>query len=275
MASFDTPDYVIGNSSVVQGQMITVLQTLDQALQALEPAPNATTVQFDNTILLQDPLVITDGLTLTPTSITATSSLTTTSNSGDITLTTPVDRLNLNALNILSYTYSMPICFTRERTDTFTYNFNGTGVPQTYEIVYSTTFSIPFEFVADSPTVGYNSTNWKIDFGLNTWSNTNLADKGIACYFVLEDQASNFYLPVTYNPNTPYAVYQPASTFQSQISSLDAFQNYNWSDYVDLNGLTGSGSGNLPLNLRLIFAGDSSFSCNFSMNVSLTRTNLV
>ena len=51
MATFDTPDYVIGNSSVVQGQMITVLTQLDQALQALEPAPNATTVQFNDKII--------------------------------------------------------------------------------------------------------------------------------------------------------------------------------------------------------------------------------
>jgi hypothetical protein len=250
------------------------LTTLDQALQALEPAPNATTVQFNTDILLQDPLVVTDGLTLNPTSITAISSLTTTAGT-DITLTTPVDKLNLNALNILSYNYSMPICFTRERTDTFTYNFNGTGVPQTYELVYSTPFSIPVEFVASSPTGGYTSTYWRIDFGLNTWSNTNLADKGIACYFVFEDQSSNIYTPITYNPSTPYAVYQPASTFTSQVSSLGAFQNYNWCDYVDLAGLVGGGTGILPINLRLNFAGDNAFSCSFSMNVTLTRTNLV
>jgi hypothetical protein len=193
-----------------------------------------------------------------------------------ITLTSVgLESIVLSAPNVNSYTYAMPICFTRERTDSFAYNFNGTGVAQTYEIVYSTDFNIPVEFVAESPPLGYTSTNWKIDFALNTWNNTVLNDKGIACYFVFEDQNGNFYLPITYNPNTPYAVYQPASTFTSQVSGLTFFQNYNWSDYVDLAGLVGGLSGILPLNLRLVFAGDNAFACKFSMTVSLTRTNIV
>ena len=70
MATFDTPDYIIGNSATIQAQLAGVLTTLDQALQALEPAPNATTVQFNNTILLQDPLVPTETATMTAQQIT-------------------------------------------------------------------------------------------------------------------------------------------------------------------------------------------------------------
>ena len=54
MTTFIVPDYTIGNSADCQAQMIGVLQTLDQALEALEPAPNTTTVKFNDTILLTD-----------------------------------------------------------------------------------------------------------------------------------------------------------------------------------------------------------------------------
>jgi len=182
------------------------------------------------------------------------------------------DQINLNALNVNSYNYSMPICFTRERSDNFTYNFNGTGVPQTMENVYTTTFAIPAEFVALSPT-SYTSSNWKINFALNCYNCTNLGDKGLALYIVFEDQSTNLYTPITYNLNTPYALFQTASSYNGVINS--AFQNFNWSDYVDFAGLYGTTSSNLPLNMRLYFAADNAFSCTFSINVSLTRTNVV
>jgi hypothetical protein len=51
MSLFDAPDYIIGNSATIQTQLAGVLTTLDQALEALEPAPNATTVKFNNTVL--------------------------------------------------------------------------------------------------------------------------------------------------------------------------------------------------------------------------------
>ena len=47
------------------------LYNLNQALEALEPAPNTTTVQFNNSILLEDPSVPTDSLTLDTNSITS------------------------------------------------------------------------------------------------------------------------------------------------------------------------------------------------------------
>lgn len=175
----------------------------------------------------------------------------------------------LDAPNINTYNYSNPICFTRERTDTFTYTLGG----QAYENVYTTAFNIPYEFVADTPLSGYTSTNWKIDFSLNCWNCSNIGDKGIALFIVFQDQSSNFYSPITYNALTPYAVWQNGSTFNNGTNNN--FQNFNWCDYVDLVGLSGTGSGNLPLNMQLVFAGDSGFSCNFSINVSLTRTNLI
>jgi hypothetical protein len=54
MATFEAPNYVIGNSSTITAQLSSVLTTLDQALQALQPAPNATTVKFNDTIILDN-----------------------------------------------------------------------------------------------------------------------------------------------------------------------------------------------------------------------------
>ena len=50
MATFDTPDYIMGNSAGITTSLSTVLTTLDQALQALEPAPSATIVRFNTTV---------------------------------------------------------------------------------------------------------------------------------------------------------------------------------------------------------------------------------
>jgi hypothetical protein len=257
-----------GFTTGVNNFPFNALYQLNQALQALEVAPNATTVQYNNTILLQDPAVLTTSLTLDPTSIIALTDLTLNPNGG-------LGNINLEADNINSFGFATPICFTRERADTFTYNFNGTGVPQTLEQVYFTSFNIPQQFVADSPIAGYTSTRWKIDFALNTWNNSVTADKGIALFFTLQDATTSFNMsPQTYNATTPYAVYQPASTYVAGGGNA-AFQNYNWTDWIDLAPLVSGGGSVLPLTLLLNFAADSAFSCNFQMTVTLTRTNLV
>jgi hypothetical protein len=50
MTTFETPNYIIGNSASITTSLSTVLTTLDQALQALQPAPSATIVKFNNTV---------------------------------------------------------------------------------------------------------------------------------------------------------------------------------------------------------------------------------
>lgn len=203
-------------------------------------------------------------------SINATNDAITITADDNITLTSVgLADINLDAPNINSYNYAMPICFTRQRTDNFSYTL---GLQQ-FENVYTTNFKVPFEFVSDTPQIGYTSTNWKIDFALNTWNNTVVNDKGLACYFVLQDTALNFYTPITYNSTTPYVVWIQPSLYNDGTNN--SFQNFNWSDYVDFSGLVGGGSGILPFDLILVFAADSAFNCNFSINVSLTRTNLV
>ena len=185
------------------------------------------------------------------------------------------DTIKLDAWNINSYAYSMPICFTRERNDTFSYNFNGTGVPQTIEQVYQTSINIPIEYVAESPSPSYTSTIWKIDFALNCWNSSVTGDKGLALYFTLQDATASINMsPQTYNANTPYAVYQPSSTYVAG-SGNNAFQNFNWSDFIDLAPIQGQGSGALPLNLLLNFGADNTFTCNFQLVITLTRSNQI
>jgi len=50
MATFETPDYIIGNSASITSSLSSVLTQLDQALQALQPAPNSSTVLFNDTV---------------------------------------------------------------------------------------------------------------------------------------------------------------------------------------------------------------------------------
>ena len=64
--------FLAGASSNIQSQfaginiVLTGLTALEQALQAIEPAPNATTVKFADTILLEDPLNSGNTLVLAP-----------------------------------------------------------------------------------------------------------------------------------------------------------------------------------------------------------------
>jgi len=68
MATFEAPNYVIGNSSTITAQLSSVLTTLDQALQALQPAPNSTTVQFNDTLVLNDGSTV-DTTNISPTEL--------------------------------------------------------------------------------------------------------------------------------------------------------------------------------------------------------------
>lgn len=69
MTTFEAPDYIIGNSATITASLSSVLTQLDQALQALEVAPNATTVKFNDTILLDDGTTTTTTITNNQTQI--------------------------------------------------------------------------------------------------------------------------------------------------------------------------------------------------------------
>lgn len=211
---------------------------------------------------------ITDDINLTS----VTKSITLTAEDNLSLVSSALGNINLDAPNINSYSYAMPICFTRERVDGFTYNLGG-GSPQTFENVYTTNFALPYQFVSDTPQSGYFSSYWKIEVALNCYGSTNLGDKGLAFYIAFEDQSSNVYLPLAYNDVTPHAKWQNPSTYNN--GSWSNFQNFNWTDLIDLSALSGTGSGTVPFNLRLWCAGDTNFSTNFNLVVTMTRTNLI
>lgn len=177
--------------------------------------------------------------------------------------------VELTAPNVNSNGFAMPICFTKSRQDTFSYTLAG----QQMELVYNMDINVPPQFFVDNPQSGYTSNIWKIDFALNCFDCSTLGDKGLALYIEFEDQNSAVYTPNTYNFTTPYAVWANASTFSN--ASFSNFQNFNWSDIVDLSALVNTGSGNLPLRIRLYFAGDNVTTNKFIQTITLTRTNLV
>lgn len=319
--TFEAPNYQIGNSGSITSSLSSVLTTLDQALQALQPAPNANTVQFNDTIIvsatageqaillpsglifntLANPTIIsnTGGYDLTVQSssqlilnsndnvninagvgllVNASDYISMTANNDSISFTADdnislvsagLGDINLNAPNINSYGYALPICFTRERHDIFSYNLGS----QQMENVYIMDIAVPPKFFVDNPQSGYTSNIWKIDFALNCYDCSFIGDKGLALYIEFQDQNTTVYTPNTYNLDTPYAVWQNPSTYNG-VSHLN-FQNFNWSDFVDLSPLVNTGSGNLPLRVFLYFAGDIPFNAKFIQTITLTRTNQV
>lgn len=109
--------YLAGTTSNIQSQIDgngSILTALDQALQALQPAPNATTVQFNNSVLCSDPNTSDISGLLTDTGISfANENLLTAglSLSGtDLTLDAGTNRLLLNAHDAEFYIgqYSTP-----------------------------------------------------------------------------------------------------------------------------------------------------------------------
>lgn len=285
-------------TDVTTGNVITMARLcyLPTGLGALTiPTVGGTTCNFNDAIQLQDynntpsPPVTHSEVTIgsnpstlfgmnihtttaTPFAITGDTDITISADDNISLTSVNLGNINLNAPNINSYNYAMPICFTRERVDTFTYNLGG-GSPQTFENVYTTNFALPYEFVSDSPLSGYTSSIWKIDVALNCYNSTTLGDKGLAFYIAFEDQGSNVYLPLAYNDLTPYATWQNSSTYNN--ATWNNFQNFNWTDLIDLSALSGTGSGSVPFNMRLWCAGDNNFSTNFSWVVTLTRTNQI
>ena len=299
MATFDAPDYIIGNSATITAQLSSVLTQLDQALQALEPAPAATTVQFNNTILLEDPAFPAENATLTPSALTfnTVSVPSVISNTGGFDLTVqssnqliltagagalginagtnvslnpdPNGTISLDAINVNSFGYALPICFTRQRSaESFSYTFGG----QNFEMVYQTSCQIPQQFISNTPIGTYTSTLWKIDIAVNCFQFSNPTDKGIGIYIDFIDTATNVYTPITYNATTPYSANQKNFGYNAGVGNYFPF---NWTDTVDFVGLVNTATANFPLDIRINFAADAALTSNFNLLVTLTRTNQI
>ena len=217
-----------------------------------------------------------DILTISDSGLSSTSSMTLNAPTSNL-ITNSIGMINnaglgdivFNSPNLNSNGYAIPICFTTLQLGN---NFNYDSGGQNFENVYHMDYNIPYQFISDSPLSGYTSNIWKIDFALNCYDCSTTGDNGVALYIEFNDQSSNIYTPFTYNLNTPYAVYQNSSTFSGVHSN---FQNFNWSDFVSFENMTGTGSDNLPLSMALYWAGDSTTSNKFNLTLTLTKTNYI
>lgn len=274
--------FLAGATSNLQDQFDNInivlggLTALEQALQAIEPAPNATTVQFNNSILLQDPSFLTEGLTLNPTSITSLTSLDlitdpTTGSAVTLHPSAGLADINLLAFNLNSYGFALPICFDFIEVDR-SYNYTSGG--QNWEMIWQQDLYLPSQFFTEAPVSGYTSRKWRIDFTINTWNagGNNNSDKALAYYIILEDQASQLYTPVLITPQTPFCRHNNNSTWTG-AGSLSEFQPFSWTDLVDLQGISGSFSSLLPLRFKVYFAADNPKNFQFSYKLGLTKTN--
>lgn len=214
--------------------------------------------------------IINEDISLTST----TKSITLTAEDNLSLVSSALGNINLDAPNINSYNYAMPICF-----DILTIDRNSGVTPggQNWQNIWIENANLPPQFFVDSPVSGYFSYNWRIDFTIQTWDaggQDNQSDKALAYYIDFEDQNSNIYTPVLFNATYPFCRHNNNSTWSGGGSNT-AFQPFTWTDYVDFGGLVTSGSGNLPLKIRLWFTSDNPKNFQFSMKVGLTRTNIL
>jgi hypothetical protein len=178
--------------------------------------------------------------------------------------------IRLDAPNISSYNYAMPICFTTSINSGF--NYTNTG--QIFDMVYQSVFAIPQEFVSISPLPGpFISTNWKIDFAFNMYQVSAMNDKGKGIYIDFRDNQGNIYTPITYNDSTPFSIDRKDFGYASGANA--PFIPINWNDYVDLGALYNTGTSNFPFDMRIWFAADNPISSNFNVLLTLTKTNII
>lgn len=180
----------------------------------------------------------------------------------------------LNALNLTSYSYALPICFDFYEIDrNYVYSSGG----QNWEMIWQQDVYVPSQFFSESPASGYATARWRIDFTINTWNwggGNNSSDKALAYYLLFEDQSSNPYPPLLITPVNPFCRHNNNSTW-SGGGSLSEFQLFSWTDMVEFSGLIGTSTSQLPLRFKVYFAADNPKDFNFSYKVGLTKTTRI
>ena len=147
----------------------------------------------------------------------------------DITIQTEFANINLNASNMNSYGYALPISFSQSERGKFSYTLGG----QVFEDVFSSSpyiISLPTNFFAANPQSGYTSSRWKFNFDMNCFNFSNSDDRGFAMYFSFIDSNGNTYEPFLYNQKTPFCKRDSRSTFSGAYTD---FKSVNFSDYID------------------------------------------
>ena len=174
--------------------------------------------------------------------------------------------INTNAPNSNSYGNALPICLNKFKNGTWSYTLGG----QVFQDVFAgspITIALPTQFFAESPTSGYTSTMWQINFDMNCWNFANAGDKGFAIYLSFIDNNANLYEPFLYNNLTPYCKWDNPPTFNGAFTQ---FKSINFCDYIDFTGLVGSNDSNIRLQMNI--AGDSQFlNVAFKFKLGFTR----
>jgi hypothetical protein len=190
-------------------------------------------------------------------------------NAGNLTRITIEDntrKIQLNATDITTdcagsgYEYILPIQFTNKATGNYIYN-----EPNNWQMVYSNNMNIPTQLFTQ--TNEYNT--WKMDFAINCWNMTDQTNTEYAMYIVIRDVygSSNEYQGFLFNQVTPYTTNKNASTYTASNSQIE---NYIYTDYFDLSGVTGS-----PLEIRLLRYANTGMTCEFNWLLTLSKNNLV
>jgi hypothetical protein len=227
------------------------------------------TITGGNILNLNGTAVVASGDYIT---LTANNDYMTLSADDDITINSAgAGNINLNAPNINSYNWAMPISFQY----LFGGNWSYTLGSQVFEDVFGPsppTIPLPTQFFADNPQSGYTSSRWELKFDMNCWNmGGTSADKGFAIYLSFLDVNANTYEPRIYKQLTPFCRWDNPAGFS--IGPNSDFKSINFADTIDLGGLVNSFDSNLRLQMNI--AGDSSMSCEFELKLGFTRTNRI
>ena len=86
-------------------------------------------------------------------------------------------------------------------------------------------------------------------------------------YIEIQDSTSSTFLPFVFNNNTPFTTHKNNSTY---TASSTQSENYCWSDYISINGASGS-----PLTVILWLYADNPLSCDFDWLLTMGKTNIL
>ena len=178
--------------------------------------------------------------------------------------------IDLNSFNLNANRFALPICFNKVETGSWSYTIGG----QVFQDVFSAdpiTIDLPNEFFGDSPSTGYTSTNWQINFDMNCWNFAEAGDKGFAIYLSFLDSTLTTIESVLYNKSTPYCKWDNPPSFSGENSR---FKSINFCDYIDFAQLVGSNDSRIRLQMNI--AGDVTFTdVRYKFKLGFTRINVL
>jgi hypothetical protein len=128
----------------------------------------------------------------------------------------------------------------------------------TWQIVDTYNFNIPDYTFSQSP-----NQQWKYEFFINCYNMDNQSDKQRAIYIEILDSNGHSFTSYCFNNNTPFTRFNNNSAYPNQS------ENYGFTDFIDLNGISGS-----PLTINLWWYGDSQLNCEFLYNFNISKTNV-